>query len=562
MKKKIIIILALIVLLGGGLRFWRLASHPVSLSIDEVAIGYNSYSILKTARDEHGQFLPLAFRSIGDFKPPILIYLSMPAILLFGLNEFGVRLTIALIGTLTIISVYLLTKELTKNETISLLTSFSLAISPWHIQFSRATFEAILALFFMITGAWLFLKTVRQSCRFLWLSAIFLSLAMYSYHSERLVVPLLVLGMTIIFWQELWQHKKETLLAFFTALLICIPFIHLMLGPEGQTRAVHAFINRDYEINRELNQPLDFLGHVFASNPVILFNFWLKRYSDYWNLRFMFFDGIKLTLPGTPDVGLFHLFEIIPFLIGSWFILFKKKVLKGKKKQMFFCWLLLGPLAASLANNPQHPLRSLTIIPMFQIIVGIGGFWLLSWFGKKGVFKKALVSLSALVIITVSLIYYGDIYYVHFPIHFSECWSYGLKDVAQYAWAHKDEYDEIVIDPTFGTRGPDTVSVPYLYVLFYGQYDPYSFQNSPRRGALTGDLLDFENFTFREIYWPQDRSQKGNLFIGSPWRLPPEDLSQEQILKKITFKNGATSFLIVETTKSAKSGKKMLEKTY
>ena len=45
MKKKIIIILTLIVLLGGGLRFWRLASHPVSLSIDEIAIGYNSYSL-------------------------------------------------------------------------------------------------------------------------------------------------------------------------------------------------------------------------------------------------------------------------------------------------------------------------------------------------------------------------------------------------------------------------------------------------------------------------------------------------------------------------------------
>jgi len=246
---------------------------------------------------------------------------------------------------------------------------------------------------------------------------------------------------------------------------------------------------------------------------------------------------------------------MIPFLIGLWFILLKKKVLKGKKKKIFFYWLLLGPLAASLANNPQHPLRSLTMIPMPQIIVGVGGFWLLSWFGKKGGFKKVLVSLSTLVIITVSLIYYGDIYYVHFPIHFSECWSYGLKDVAQYAWAHKDEYDEIVIDPTFGTKGPDTVSVPYLYLLFYGQYNPYSFQNSPRRKVLTENSVDFENFTFREIFWPQDRYQKGKLFIGSPWSLPPEDLSQDQILKRITFKNGATAFLIVEAVESAKSGK-------
>lgn len=555
MKKKILVLLMFIVLLGGWLRFWRLAHYPVSLTIDEIAIGYNAYSILKTARDEHGQFLPLAFRSVGDYKPPALIYLMVPAIAIFGLNEFGVRFTIALMGTLSIIFVYLLTQRLTKNKIISLVTSFSVAISPWHIQFSRATFEAVLGLFFIIVGAWLFLRSMAQKGSLLWLAAIFFSLATYSYHAERLVIPVLVLGLALIFRKELFQCKKNTLMAIIVGLVFSLPLLYLLLGPAGQTRPANVFISRDFLINSQLHQEgeqLSFLQKVLDNNPLILTNFWLKRYLDYWDLRFLFFKGVNLTLPNAPDIGLFHLFEIIPFLIGMWLVFFNKKILVGKQKAVIILWLLVGPLAASLANNEQHPLRSLTTIPAPQILVGFGGFWLFNWLKKKDFVKRRLLSLMAIIAVTVSLIYYLDLYYIHFPRQFSEFWDYGMKEFSQYAWEHKDKYREIVIDPTFGSAGPNTIRTPYLDVLFYGKYDPFLFQNSPRRRVKTEDSVDFDKFTFRSIYWPTDRHKKGTLFIGSPWSLPPSDLSLGQILKTITFKNGATGFLIVEVNENAK----------
>src|SRR5687768_9672490 len=97
-----LILLALVFILGLTLRVISLDRYPVSLTIDEVAVGYNSYSLSQTGRDEHGKFLPLIFRSIGDYKSPLLIYLNIPATLLFGLNEFSTRITIALVGALTI----------------------------------------------------------------------------------------------------------------------------------------------------------------------------------------------------------------------------------------------------------------------------------------------------------------------------------------------------------------------------------------------------------------------------------------------------------------------------
>jgi len=550
MKKKIFLVLAAIVLLGGWLRFWQLADYPVSLTIDEIAIGYNAYSILKTARDEHGQFLPLAFRSIGDYKPPALIYLMVPVIGLFGLNEWSVRLTIALIGTLTIVFVYLLTRELTKNKTVALLTAFSLAISPWHIQFSRATFEAILALFFLIVGGWLFLRAMRQKGRFLWLAAVFLVLSMYSYHAERAVVPVLVFSLAVIFRRELWRWRKETSRAILIGLLLAAPLFNLMLGPEGRTRAQNAFLGRDYEIASELQSAKAFSGPlaaVFNSQPLILFNFWLKRYLDYWDLNFLFFDGLQLTQPGLPGIGLFHSFELILFLLGFWLVFFRSGWLGRKEKRVLTAWLLIGPLAASVANNAQHPLRSLTAIPAPQILVAFGGFWLLNYFRQQKRTRQMVALVLVSLVVVFSLIYYLDLYYVHYPIQFSEFWDYGMKEIAQYVWQHQDQYREVVIDPRFGTTGPTTVRAPYLYLLFYGRYDPWLFQNSPRRRVKTEDSVDFENFTFRSIYWPTDRYRKNTLFVGSPWSLPQEDLVPQQIKKEIRFKNGVLGFLIVAT---------------
>jgi len=68
MKNKLI---SLFLIIGIILRFWQLTKYPVSLSMDETAIGYNAYSILKTGKDEWGEFLPLAFKSVGDYKPPV-----------------------------------------------------------------------------------------------------------------------------------------------------------------------------------------------------------------------------------------------------------------------------------------------------------------------------------------------------------------------------------------------------------------------------------------------------------------------------------------------------------
>ena len=66
---------SLILLLAFLFRFIGLSSYPVSLSMDEIAMGWDANSILHTGRDQHGEFLPLTFKSVGDYKTPVAIYL-------------------------------------------------------------------------------------------------------------------------------------------------------------------------------------------------------------------------------------------------------------------------------------------------------------------------------------------------------------------------------------------------------------------------------------------------------------------------------------------------------
>jgi len=160
MKNKLI---SLFLIIGIILRFWQLTKYPVSLSMDETAIGYNAYSILKTGKDEWGEFLPLAFKSVGDYKPPVNVYLTVPFIAIFGLTEFATRLPSALMGSLSIVFLVLLLIKLKISKQSSYLTGIWLSILPWHIHFSRASFEAVTALFFLIVGTYYFISWIEKN---------------------------------------------------------------------------------------------------------------------------------------------------------------------------------------------------------------------------------------------------------------------------------------------------------------------------------------------------------------------------------------------------------------
>lgn len=533
---KLLLILILLTLIGGFLRFYQITTNPPSLNIDEVSYGYSAYSVLKTGRDENGVFMPLFFKSIGDYKNPVLIYSMIPAIAVFGLNEFAVRFTTAFVGTLSIPIFFLLLSSLLKNSKVALFGAAILTISPWHIYYSRFASDHLVGVFVLILGMWFFQRMVENGRAWVFPSAFTLVLSMYTYHSQRLFVPLLVASLLIINFKKTKLQKNNIYFFVLISLVFLLPLIYFSIFGPANTRAGMIFLSLDIDYTRYVI--LDHLQK--AGENFLLFFFWVKRYLNYFQPDFLFFNGLNMTRSGTLGLGVLYLFEL-PFLLLGILELIKNRV---KNSSVVIVWVLLGLIPASLTNNEQSAGRTLLVLPAVLIIVALGFSRCLTLIAniRKGYLKFLFFTPYLFVCITL-LVQAFLIFVVHFPKQRGEAFMEGTRETVLYALHNKDQYKEIVFDPYRGVEAPYIVSIPYMYILFYSQYDPATYQIVAKRYGK--EIFGWDKFTIRRINWPKDRLEKETLFIGSPWSLPERDIKEEQILKKVYLSIGDLAFLIV-----------------
>ncbi len=436
--------------LGILLRTYKLTSIPAGFFADEASIGYNAYTILTNGTDEHGVFLPLFFQAFGEYKSPIQIYTTVPFIYFFGLNESTVRLTSVIYGTLTIISLYLLTKELSKNSTIAFFTAFFLAISPWHIHFSRVAFELMPFVFFTTSGLYFFLKA-QEIPKFLFVSTICFIFAIYSYFPARLFIPLYCICIFFLYYKFFFRFKQKTAIAIAITILFLIPFLQHMVSPVGT--------NRWKQVSIFTNQPKDesILGHIF------------NNYLSHFSLDFLFLKG-DIDMPGQfisrhsiRGIGQLYIFQLPLLLLGIWYCF---KTLDRKIFLLLTVWLLLYPLGSmfTLDKNAQATRSIIGVIP-FQILSAVGLYYLLKFFGLFKTVKKNYFSfLFAIVvfgIITFSLTRFLNLYFVKYPLYSSDFWGwqYGAKDITAYFLKQQDRYDAYIMSPEF--------NAPEIFFKFY-----------------------------------------------------------------------------------------------
>ncbi len=338
-----------ILLLATVLRFWQLGQNPPSLTWDEVAWGYNAYSLGIDGRDEFGKFLPLTYlESFGDFKPPVYAYLDIIPVKIFGLSDFAVRFPSALLGVLTVLLTYFLTKRifflpprnhpvtprgwpygLPRGETIALLSAFFLAISPWHINLSRVAFEANVATFFLVAGVWLFLEGVHKKHWLLIFSSISFILSMYIFNTARVVVPLLIIILAISSYKELLKIKKHLIIAFVLGIILFAPLFQFLLTPQAKLRFQEVNIFADPAVVKRVNQEITNDNGALWSKILHNRRFaygveYLKHYFDNFNPGFLFIKGDGNPKFSTQDVGQMYLWDL-PFFIAGIISLFKKR---------------------------------------------------------------------------------------------------------------------------------------------------------------------------------------------------------------------------------------------
>jgi 4-amino-4-deoxy-L-arabinose transferase-like glycosyltransferase len=573
MKKlmKINWFLFFIIILASVLRLYRLGEIPQSLMWDETALGYNAFSILKTARDEYGNFLPLIFKSFGDYKPGLYVYFAVPSVAIFGLNEFAVRLPSAILGILGVLGTYLLTKALLTNSFhlggvkasaslqpatirgVSSLTALLLAISPWHIEFSRGAWEANLAVFLISAGILCFLKGLERS-RFLILAALFFGLTFLSYQGAKISTPLLLFGLIAIFWRKFRALPGRRFLFFgLTLIILAWPiFWAVVSGMGGRAKVMSVFsyprpTSIIWEIlSQDKTGQNSLTFKLFHSELLNFSRGVLGRYFNHFSGKFLFFEGDWSNKRlGVPYMGVLYFIEILFLPLGIYFLINQRN---KQAKYLLFWWLLISPIPAALTKDSISAVRSLNMVIPLTVLNACGLYYFLTWVNIRSV-KKLRVMCYVLCVTGYfwSLAYFLDQYFVHAPLHNSTTTQYGYREVVNSIAPKVSTYQRIIFTPKYGQ--------PYIYWLFYTKYDPRGYQQQAKLTESpvgdVGRIEKIDNIEFRDIYWPSDRGLGKSLFIGDEFDLPKKDLDQTpgtKILKEINFLNGQLAFRIVETS--------------
>lgn len=514
MKKVYILSFVGILILGIILRFYQLGNTPNSLNWDEVSWGYNAYSILETGHDEHGSFMPLSFMAFGDYKQPVYVYLTSLSIGLFGLTPLAVRFPSAFLGVLTIPFVWLLVYELFRKDKhkylLSLVAMFFFSISPWSIQFSRVAYEANVGLFFVVSGVALFLKGLNNNKHiYNYIGITLLSISCYSYHSEKIFIPMLFAALLI--WSYFsFKVKRKSIIIFIVLFIIGNSLWLMDARTTARGRSVTFVANQTQILKKSTDEFIfdefrgDILGEVLHNRRIIYFNKYLENYLSHFELNQLFVTG---------DDARHHAFGLgLIYLVSLPFILIGLVAIDKKKYWFVFIWLLLAPAASALAIDAPNASRSLVFLPTWQIFEAVGIISVIYIQKKK--LRLWLLSII-LVMYALNFIYYLHNYFYHTNNEYGQYWQHGYKEVMIEAYKYENEGRRVIFSSLY--------EQPYIFYLFYNKVDPTSYINSGGSDRITNKCFSIDSVWFGHC---EGEITQGDIFIS------PNNAPSSKFIKK------------------------------
>lgn len=534
MVKKDYFCLLLILFFSFLLRVIFLSSIPLGFHVDEARAGYNSYSLLKTGKDENGNLLPLFYNSFSEYRPTGYFYSTIPFVLIFGLNETSTRAAGAIYGTLTVLICFLLAFELTKKKEIAFLSSILIAFSLWHIILSRSTSEAIGSLFWITLGIYLLLVYIRKDkLLFFIFSCLSLFISLFFYPSARFIVP------AIIFILIFYTSKRIRL----NLILACIMFsifsfgiLSLISGNNNRLNEIAFYKNTPSIIQQSEKEGIkNTILRVIYNKPFLYLKSYLNQFLNYTNPTFLTSSDIKPKRYSFPNGQLITFSELFLIVVGLY--LFKKT----RQINFLIYWILISIVlpALTIEDSPNMQ-RSVFMLPALIIL---SAFYLSS---IKNKFKN-----GKLIFIFILLIYVLELLPLYHSYFFLQKFSVSAyrneksKEVALRVLNQANKYNYIVI-----TNKPDN---HYIYLFFYKPYNPEIAQQVIKSQKKEGDW-GFDNFTFTDEECPSS-SKKFTLFKGKILFIDMGDckLTEEKektLLNSLLYTNGAQAYNFIEITRN------------
>lgn len=495
------------------IRVVKLGAFPFGFHSDEVRVAWNAVSILKTGRDDKGNFLSLYYNAFGDYRPTGIFYTVIPSLILFGRSEFAVRLPSALIGALSVIPLYLFVVQLTKNRKLGLLSSLLLAISPWHIDVSRATSETVIAAFLTLYALYFFLRLIEsKNKKYLIHISVFVLLSYFFYHSTRIITP--------IFFAVIALYLKESRkIVIYTITGIFLLTLLFSLDPNSRGRLNQVSIFGDIDTKYELAHAGDLVNNKFTVYTKRFFN----EYAKYFSPDFLVGYKAKPYRYITPGVG------VLTFAEGGLFVLGLIQIAKKKESALPLLLLFASPIPAALTTEDSPNLmRSFYMLFFIVVISGYGLNFLLEIKNHK-----KLIKYSAFGLLFLNFFFFMYMYFKHSYIHRpllsvvdmdnSSYRNIGTKEMAQKLDNLKGKYEKIIV-----TGDPDNM---YPWYAFFTVKDPKTFNKNTKQ---------FENIYFSDLRCPSDDSfvqpNPDSLLAIDMWECAPESKIHDGLEIKIIEK--------------------------
>lgn len=535
-KSKLFLIVILLISLV--IRTFGLSTRPFGFTWDEAALGYNSYSLLKTGRDEHGQIAPIIFKSFGDYKPGLYVYLTVPSTALLGLQEFSTRLPSAILGVLSVLLIYVLCRLLFPDQKGMAKTAAVIsAINPWLIHFSRGAWEANLSLFLTLLGVVLFLWYDRTKTRWpLIFSSVSFGLTFWSYQGAKMFTPLLVIILGLVYLRKV--NLQRYILPAFLGLLFLLPVLIGLSSQSGRLKvfSVFSYVRDDEHIAGILRQDnqssKDLFYYLFHSEMLDQLRGVSQRYLNHLSPRFIFSEGDWTNLRHSEyKHGYFYLVEVIGLVLG-FMSLFRSRF--SKSVWLIVLWLLLSPLPAALSRDLVSGVRSLPLVIPLIVVISIGTTTVI----RHKVFRYFYILLWLFF-----AMYFIELYGLHAKFYAADQWVSPYKKAVEVISAQKENYSHIYFTNQLGQ--------PYIFLLYYLRYDPGQFQkevvSKDNSAGDVGEVLEFGNYNFEPIFWPSLRGKSDALFIGGQYELPEKDLNftGAQKITDIYYPNGSHALRVV-----------------
>ncbi len=529
-KNRTLFLFLAIFILGFFLRTYKLGDVPNGLYQDETAIGYNAYSIIETGKDEYGKSYPLYFKSFGDYKLPVYIYLTTIPVRILGLTDEAPRAVSAFFSIATVGIFYLLIKRLTGRNNLALFAMVLLAINPWHIHYGRATFEVSVSLFLLTFGTY-FLLGKKSSYTALVTGILSFVLAIYTYNLTRLLAPILLI--VVVFYgkknfTELTSIKKIIIGAI--VIVGILPLLITILRPEGFGSAGGTLITSSAAIQAPLLEmrsyvsdfPLLLQKLLFSSPTQTLWEY-VRHIFSYTSVEFFFITGSSHGNHGIGNVGQFYMFEFFTIVLGIIFILFRKEAWRF----LVFGWAIVVICVAALTRESPHATRSFFLLFPYITFSAYGLLWILEKISGRG--RRFTIASYTIILLFIfyNITYYLTSYYSRFPIFYAQKWNSEDKILADSIKESESKYDKIIVDNSTG--------LVYTSLLYYLKYNPEEFQRTvirePDDSEGFSKVKSFGKFEFRKIDWEKDSKLERTLFITKDENID----GGQKIIKKILY---------------------------